>query len=521
MAEEIAEPPQSPVAAPEKPRKIHRVRIGANVVTQIALVLFLAAMVNYLGFSHYKRWDLSRDQRYALSDKSQRFLDSIKGKMRITVLFGPNAPITQDVQNLLTQYQYASRGKIDVEHIDPERNLSRAREVFDKYKVVSDESVLILEYEGRHGTVKASEMAEVDQGNPMFGEAPRVTAFKGEQAVTAAMMDLVEGKKNTIGYVTGHKEPPLADAAPTMSEQLAPQQGARSPVSVLRLFVENENVQLQELSLFDVPAIPEEIRTIMILGPQYDLSEREITMLRAFWNKQGRILLLLDAPGSTPRLNTFLQEVGVTVNDDRLLAIMRTGIQETAFTRDVQARFLPGSPITRLLTGAGYIFPGGSSSITLDQERVRDANIRLQPLIEAEKGYWSEKDYNSNDAEKLQASAMANQDRLHSIAASIEKGGSEDDRVQANSARMVVVGNATFVRDTALTQDQQGLDFISGSINWLINREQLIGIAPKVPQTLTFNLSDDALRNLRWIILALLPLLPALAGIAVWWQRRT
>ena len=117
------------------------------------------------------------------------------------------------MQNLLTEYQYASKGKIDVENIDPERNLTRAKELFDKYKVVTDESVLIVDYEGRNKTVKASEMAEMDEGNPMFGEPPKVSAFKGEQAITSALMEFVEGKKNTVGYILGHKEPPLASAA--------------------------------------------------------------------------------------------------------------------------------------------------------------------------------------------------------------------------------------------------------------------------------------------------------------------
>ena len=60
--------------------------------------------------------------------------------------------------------------------------------------------------------------------------------------------------------------------------------------------------------------------------------------------------------------------------------------------------------------------------------------------------------------------------------------------MQINSARLVVVANATFIQDNALTQGQQGLDFISASLNWLLSREQLIGIAPKIPQTLTFTL---------------------------------
>src|SRR6266536_2188031 len=113
-------------------KKIRRVRIGFNVLAQIVLVLFLAAMVNSIAFKHYARWDFSRDQKYALSDKTKRFLDTLKGKMRLTVFFPPGTPTSTDVQNFLTEYQYAGKGKVEIEHIDPERNLSRAKELFDK-----------------------------------------------------------------------------------------------------------------------------------------------------------------------------------------------------------------------------------------------------------------------------------------------------------------------------------------------------------------------------------------------------
>ena len=496
MAEETKQPAR---------KRIRRLQIGLNVLLQVVLVLFLVLMVNSIAFKHYKRWDFSRDQKYALSDKTKRFLNTIKGKVRITVFFSPNTPITVDVQNLLTEFQYAAKGKIDIENIDPERNLSRAKEVVDKYKVVSDESLLVIDYAGRNKTVKASEMADVDQSRMAFGEGPRVTAFKGEQAVTSAIMDLVEGKKNTLGYVLGHKEPPLA---------------GNTPISVLKTFIENENIKFQELNLFDVGAIPPELKAIVIAGPQYDFSDREMKLVRDFWEKQGRVLLLLDPAAKTPKLNAFLNELGVKANDDRLMVFLRTGIQEVALTRDVQAHFLGGSPITKRLADVHALFFGGTSSLTLEPERVRAANIRLEPLIQAEKGYFAETDYNSNDQAKLQADAKRNPGTLLTIGVSIEKGGSADDRVQVNSARMVVVSNATFIQDNALTQDQQALDFISGSVNWLLSREQLIGIAPKVPKTLTFSLNEDALRNLRWIILVLLPVVPAVIGGAVWWRRR-
>jgi ABC-2 type transport system permease protein len=487
------------------PKKIGRVQIGFNVLVQIILALFLVAMVNSIAFRHYKRWDFSRDQKYALSDKTKRFLQTIKGKVRIIVFFSPNTPITADVQNLLTEYQYAGKGKIDVENIDPERNLSRAKEVLEKYKVVSDESLLIIDYGGRNKTVKASEMADVDQSGMAFGEGPRVTAFKGEQAITSAMMDLVEGKKNTIGYVLGHKEPALA---------------GQSPISILKTFIENENVKLQELNLFEVPAIPPELRAVMIVGPQYDLSDREMTLLHNFWDKQGRILLLLDPAAKTPKIDNFLNELGVKTNDERLMVFLRTGIQEVAVTRDVQAHFLGDSPITKRLADVRALFLGGTSSLTLEPQRVRAANIRVEPLAQAEKGYFAEKDYNTDDQAKLQGDAQRSASGPLTIAASIEKGGSADERVQMNSARMVVVSNATFIQDNVLAQGQQALDFISGSINWLLNREQLIGIAPKVPKTLTFTLDENALRSVRWIVLVLIPLVFVVFGMAVWWRRR-
>jgi hypothetical protein len=305
--------------------------------------------------------------------------------------------------------------------------------------------------------------------------------------------------------VLGHKEPPLSEG---------------STIIVLKTFIENENIKFQELNLFDVDAIPKDLKAIMIIGPQYDFSDREMKLLRDFWDKQGRILLLLDPSAKTPRLDGFLNELGVKANDDRLMAFLRTGIQELALTRDVQAHFLGDSPITKRLAGANALLFGGTSSLTLAPDRGRGANIRLEPLVQAEKGYFAETDYNTEDQVKLQADAKRNSNTPLTVGAAIEKGGSADERVQVNSSRLVVVSNATFVQDNAVTQDQQALDFVSGSVNWLLSREQLIGIAPKISKPLTFTLNEDALRNLRWIVLIFMPLIPAVIGTVIWWQRR-
>jgi hypothetical protein len=349
-------------------------------------------------------------------------------------------------------------------------------------------------------------MADVDQSGAAMGEGPRVAAFKGEQAITSAMIDLVEGKKKTLGYVTGHKEPALS--APT------------SPMTLLKTFIENENIKFQELNLLDQPAVPADVSAMMIVGPQYDFSEREMQVLRGFWDKQGRILVFVDPSANTPRLRAFLDELGIKVNDDRLMVFVRTGIQELALTRDVQAHFLGDSPITKRLADVRAIFVGGTASLTLDPNRGQAVSIRLEPLIQAEKGYFAETDYNSDNQVKLQADAKKAGDVPLTVAASAERGGSADTRVQVNSSRLIAVSNATFVQDNAIMQDQAALDFVSGAVNWLLSREQMIGIAPKISKPLTFSIDPEGLRRLRWILLVLMPLIPAVIGTVVWWQRR-
>jgi len=37
---------------------------------------------------------------------------------------------------------------------------------------------------------------------------------------------------------------------------------------------------------------------------------------------------------------------------------------------------------------------------------------------------------------------------------------------------------------------------------------------------LTFSLNEQSLHSLRWIILVLMPLVPGLLGLIVWWRRR-
>ena len=157
------------------------------------------------------------------------------------------------------------------------------------------------------------------------------------------------------------------------------------------------------------------------------------------------------------------------------------------------AHFLPRQSDHETAGGCARAFLSAATcSLTLEPERVRGREHPICSRSSRPRKVIGAKPITiQTDEAKLQFDAAQDHGRRRStIAVSIEKGGSADERVQINSSRMVVVSNATFIQDNAITQDQQALDFVSASVNWLLSREQLIGIAPKIPKTLTFSLDE-------------------------------
>jgi len=58
------------------------------------------------------------------------------------------------------------------------------------------------------------------------------------------------------------------------------------------------------------------------------------------------------------------------------------------------------------------------------------------------------------------------------------------------------------------------------ALNWLAADEEMISIRPKDPEDRRIQLTNRQMGVVRYTTLMLLPLLIALAGFSVWWQRR-
>ena len=497
-----------PVADAPAPKvfRIKRFQIGLNVLLQILILLAILGMINYLAFNHYKRWDFSRDQKYALSDQTVRIVKSLDKPVKFIVFFSPDprtpgGEIYADVTNLLKEYQYASKKKVEVETVDPYRDLSRARDLATKYKF-GNENVVVIDYQGRSKLVNATDMIEYDESGAAMGQPPRLLAFKGEQAITSALLEVSENKQNKVYFLGGKGGPDLAK---------------EGELTGIKTYLDRQNIKSDTLSLMSVDKVPDDTGALLLIGARYDLTDRELKLLRDFWEKKGRIFIALDPAAQTPKLAAFLTELGVQPQDDRILRTVALGFA-TGIMRQVVGNFSETDPVTKRLKGVETLFQGDTQSLTLNSAAQPTANVRTASLITAAQGYWGETKYQG----VKETGAFFDPKEDHSspltIAASVEKGALADKRVQVDSSRMIVVGNYTFLTDQALSQ--ANVDFALAGLNWMLNREELIGIAPKENKQFTLNLTDEQIRNITVLSMFCIPGIAALMGIATWVQRR-
>jgi hypothetical protein len=477
-------------------------QVGTSVIIQLVLLVFIIGMVNFYAYKHFKRFDFSRDRKYALSQNTKQLLASLTKPVKLIVFMTDASPLQNDVVNLAQEYRVAQPKYIQLEQINPFRDVGRATEVQAKYKLAQQENVVILDCEGRQKVITDDKMADVDRSGEAMGQPPQITAFTGEQAITSGIIEVTEGKKSIVYNLQGHGEPEI---------------GKGKQLDVIQSLLDGEHLDVQTLNLLNVEAVPADATSLLILGPSADLTDREIKLLNAYWQKGGRLLILLNPDAATPHLTAFLVGLGITPDDDRVLETLNLG-SVTGIVRDVVTQFVGQTPIARELTGITPVFPGGAQSLTINPAPGQVSGEKVEPLLQAIKGFWGEVDY--KDLENTGAYYDVGKDKAAplTIAAIAEKGAVGDQRVQAGGSRMIVVGASKFIDNDAL--DERSANFFLSSLNWLLEREQLIGIAPKQVKTFTLNLPEAQVQQLFWMTILALPGAVAFIGVIVWWRRR-
>jgi len=509
------------------PRPIRRTNIATNVLLQVLAGVLLLGVVNYLSFRHFRRWDLTRDRHFSLTPQTQGFLKSLRGKTDVIAVFPKGGEEEKEIRALLEEYKRTARARVDVEFLDLNREPSRRLELEKKYGIDVNQNGLIVSKQApppkaadpatpapparRTRFVPATQVFTYDEEGPQR----RLLEFRGEDLLTSALIGVNQKAPQVIYVLTGN--------IGNLPAARGPGGQAITAQNVLWNMAAKQDAHVRTLGLTGLAEIPSDASALVSIRPGIDFTQREIELLDSWWTtrKGAGLLFLLDPETETPRLDAFLGKYGVHPRADRVLKVLVTA-RGTRKEFEVPAAFNPEATVTAPLGGTAITFPEQTKTLRLEEDSrvLRAAALEVTPLAFAGTDYWGESRPDDSAPRRDEADTLEPDPLI--LAASIERGAQQDQRLSAAASRLIVVGNAALIdpdRET-IRVNPVAYDFVSSSLSWLLSREELIGIASRRLPGYHLELAPGHTAKILGLCLGLLPAAVLTLLLAVWSARR-
>ena len=470
-----------------------------HLAVRVVLMLLVCIQVNYLGCRKYNTLDLSRNKKFTLSDRTSGFLKQLGGKVQIVSAFLGTSDVLPDVKGILSEYDRIGGDRVSTELLDLSRSRSRIAELRDKYKLDLNRDQLVIIAES--GRIKVIPSVELVSRDPNTG---RITEFNGEEKLTSALLEVTEQQQKKVYLITGDRSEGLVAIA-----------------QQLQALTNAQNARLEQLILRGRQSIPSDADALVFAGNTRDISKQEADMVRKFWEeRKGGLVILLDPAADTPNLNSILRENGVQPQPDRVLTVPTIPGMAYRKIYNVPVTIMPGFGPTRDLPILALQLMDRTQSLVVqnDDEIYLSKNVKPQPLMIANEIFWGETEF---AAEEVTYDPDVDNGRPEPVftAAAIERGEPGDTGFTKGVSRLVVVGNPNLISPDGNTQ-KTASDFCMASINWVMNRDQLLGIAPKKPASYNLFMRDSTFGLLQTLVVWVIPTVLLFCGSLVWYRRR-
>ncbi|AKJ63528.1 GldG family protein [Kiritimatiella glycovorans] len=475
-------------------------RRGMRIDRALALcaAALLVVFVNLLAERFFLRADVSRGRYYELGERTRETLHAVTGRVDAAVLFSRDHPISEHLGNLLREYR-ALAPELRVEWVDPERDISRAEEIAEKYGI-DRSGVVVLSSGERHRVVDREDLAVYDYSGVRRGGEPQLKAFTGERAVTSALAHLQTTEKPVVCVLQGHGERDFRDF------------DRRSGYSTVARIMRRDNMKLRPLTFGRENRVPEECAVLLVPGPTRRLSDAEIERISDYLEDGGRMFLLLDALVETG-LAPLMERWGIELRHDVVMDPSRS-----LEGRGILLSNYADHPVTAARRGYSALFFRPRSVRPTLVARMLDSpdRPRVTPLFTCSKNGWAEAQPESSpasydpDTPDLKGPVP--------VAAAVEKGGGGGLDVQIRPTRIVVYGDADFISNAAITGGDR--DLFMGAMHWLLDRETPVDVPPRALRRVRLSMGGHARQVWFWGAVAGGPALAALLGLAVAWRRR-
>jgi ABC-type uncharacterized transport system involved in gliding motility auxiliary subunit len=463
-------------------------RYGTLAGASVLIVLGILVAINYIGSRQNKRWDLTANKQFGLSDQSRNIVSKLDAPLQMLAF--PREDDMQRLQDRLKEYQYASK-QVSIEYIDPVKKPTIA-----KQNQVQQFGTIVLNYKGR---------------------TERITTDT-EQDVTNAIIKIVSGQQRKVYFTQGHGEKDIAGSD-------------NESYSAIVAALGRENYATEKVVLAQQGSVPDDASVVVVAGPKIDFFPQEVEALKKYLDKAGKLLLLLDPPDKpdSPPLTNLIalaHDWGIDVGNDVVVDVSGMGrflgtdasvpvaanYPSHAITKNGGFRVLTAYPLARSMTPVSGGVNGHSA----------------QGFVETSPQSWAETDVKSlMTSGKVALDEAKDKKGPITIGAAVSAATTppaneskpENTDAPKPEARVAVMGDSDFAANSALGISGNR-DLFLNTVGWLSQQENLISIRPKEPDDRRITLTATQQSNILWLSLLILPGSIFGTGVYTWWRRR-
>jgi ABC-type uncharacterized transport system involved in gliding motility auxiliary subunit len=442
-------------------------QLGTNTTILSVAVIAILVIVNFVGFRHHKRFDLTTEKLYTLSDQTKQIVGGLQKDVTI-VHFDKSANPALDDQ--MAEYTSLSR-HLKFQNIDPQQK----PEIAEQYGATRTGDVVLA---------SGSRKEHLESGG-----------VPSEEDITGAIIKVAQDKVKTVCFVTGHGEKSLAD-------------DGENGYSHLDAGLKKENYVTKTINLVSENGVASDCSVVVVAGPTQGFFPQEAELLNKYLTGAGTGLILVD-PQTDPKLGEIFQAWNTNVGENVVIDASGVGRLFGAGPAIPLVTTFGDSPITKNFAGSMTFFPLARTVTVADKAKTDPQAVEFLKTSPRSFTVANLKQGRNEVTYDPKTSTLG--PLSLGVAASRKSGGGE--------ARVVVIGNSAFATNPYLAQQKNG-DLFYNTINWLAQDENLISIRPKSQTNRRVTLTEGQASALRWLDLFILPGIVIFSGVYIWWKRR-
>lgn len=490
-----------------------RLGAGAEVLIACFSVLALVIMLNYLAVRHYGRKDFSAAQRWTLSPRTLKVLETLPTEVKVLVYYHQDDRLYAEVTDLLREYA-ARSPRVRLELVDPDRQPVEANLARTRYNLaaLNQRNLILFDCNGKIKAVYQQDLGDYDleptaesaeTGQTVFRR--RAKNFKGEQLFTSALIHVISPRVLKAYFVQGHGEHDPASTDDIM--------GYSQFAHLLR----ENGLETASFTLFGTAEVPADCHLLIVAGPRTPFTQEELDKIDRYLNQGGRLMVLLNyrSFGRILNLESLLAAWGVMVGER--FALDPASATPTSQFQDLVVPITEPHAVTRpLLLGSAHLLlprvvaaikSGGRAAETLKVDEILHTSAEGILVKDVENG-------------RPVINPATDPRGRFSLMVAVEKGAVPGVRAERGSTRLIVCGDSMFLSNQ-LIESRNNRDLGGHCLNWLVDQTYLLaGIEPRPLQEYRLDLTRRQLLTLNAILLGALPGGVLVLGALVWLRRR-